>query len=171
MFNHKSYQFTASLIEVLLYMQQNSPYCILSAFVKSLTGFTITDAVNLEETEPILMIETMNMLEYYEPVSLVHSLSNESDHTCTMKSCPAFWTSGSSDHLGFVAKSPTDALTFLNNSTGKCFLFPDTHTGPDLLCFLQDKETKELILLVLQIKILESLQAEAWLKALESVIP
>jgi len=88
-----------------------------------------------------------------------------------MKSCPVSWTSGSSDRLGFVAKSPTDVLTFLNDPAGKCFLFPDTHMGPDLLCFLQDEETKELILLMLQAKIPEFLGAQAWRFALESVTP
>ena len=333
MFDHKSYRPTASLIELLLYTQPNSPHRVLSAFVKSLTGFTITDAVDLEEREPALTVQTTKMLEYYEPVSLVHSLSKGSDRTCSVllirgvpdtiyplgtdlklclfdalirwrmgseatflpldgdmheiialgvghlekvgpsqtlepdtnypvylseplvvlqlssvfkmhsstgnkswmesafrtaqnrsslgfifekavplvlleafggkscilsdvfhcnqawgsrrvtlvslkrssdgvtKSCPVSWTSGSSDRLGFVAKSPTDVLTFLNDPTGKCFLFPDTHMGPDILCFLQDEETKELILLALQTKIVEFLGAQAWRFALESVTP
>ena len=88
-----------------------------------------------------------------------------------MKSYPVSWSSGSSDRLGFVAKSPTDVLKFLNDPAGKCFLFPDTHMGPDLLCFLQDEETKELILLTLQAKILKFLGAQAWRVALESVTP
>jgi hypothetical protein len=84
MFDHKSYRPTASLIELLLYTQLNSPHRVLSAFVKSLTGFTITDAVDLEEREPALTVQTTNMLEYYEPVSLVHSLSKGSDRTCSV---------------------------------------------------------------------------------------
>lgn len=84
MFNHKSYRPTASLIELLLYTQPNSRHRVLSAFVRRLTGFTLTDAVELEGREPALTVETMNMLEYYEPISLVHSLSKGSDSTCSV---------------------------------------------------------------------------------------
>lgn len=86
-----------------------------------------------------------------------------------MQTCPVSWTSGSSDRLGFKAMSPTDVLKFLNNPDGKAFLFPDNHMGPDLLCFLQDEESKELILLALQAKIVESLDARTWRSALNSV--
>ena len=88
-----------------------------------------------------------------------------------MQSCPISWTSGSSDRFGFNATSPADVLKFLNNPDGKCFLFPDNHMGPDLLCFLQDEETKELILLALQAKIAMSFDAQTWLSALDSVTP
>lgn len=88
-----------------------------------------------------------------------------------MQSCPVSWTSGSSDRLGYKANSPEDVLKFLNNPDGKCFLFPDNHMGPDLSCFLQDVETKELILLVLQSKLSETLKADIFLRALDSVNP
>ncbi len=88
-----------------------------------------------------------------------------------MQSCPVSWTSGSSDRLGYKATSPDDVVKFLNDPDGKCFLFPDTHMGPDLLCFLQDVETKELILLVLQSKLSKVLAADICLRALESVDP
>ena len=84
MFNHKSYRLTASLIELLLYTQSDSRHRILSAFARRLTGFTLTDAVELEEREPALTVETTDMFEYYEPVSLVHSLSKGSDRTCSV---------------------------------------------------------------------------------------
>jgi len=43
--------------------------------------------------------------------------------------------------------------------------------GPDLSCFLQDVETKELILLVLHSKLSETLKADIFLRALDSVNP
>jgi len=101
-------------------------------------------------------------------VTLV-SLKRRSDGV--MQSCPVSWTSGSSDRLGFKATSPTDVLNFLNNPDGKCFLFPDNHIGPDILYFLQDEETKELIILALQAKISTSLNARAWRSALDSTTP
>jgi len=88
-----------------------------------------------------------------------------------MQCCPVSWSSGSSDRLGYKAKSPTDVLDFLNNPDGKCFIFPDNHMGPDLLCFLQDEETKELILVALQAKISQSLDMGAWRSALDSITP
>jgi hypothetical protein len=74
-----------------------------------------------------------------------------------MYSCPVSWTSGSSDRLGFKATSPTQVIEFLNNPDGKCFLFPDTHMGPDLSWFFQDWETKELIFANGQGKLSETL--------------
>ncbi len=90
----------------------------------------------------------------------------------SMQCCPVSWISGSSDRLGFKAASPKDVLEFLNNPDGKCFLFPDNHMGPDLMCFLQDEETKELILVAVQARfIFPSLTASAWLSALETITP
>jgi hypothetical protein len=86
-----------------------------------------------------------------------------------MMCCPVSWTSGSSDQLGFRATSPTDVLNWLNNPDGKCFIFPDTHMGPDLLFFLQDEETKELILGAVQARIAHSLDTRAWRSALDSI--
>ena len=102
-------------------------------------------------------------------VTLV-SLKRTADDS--MQCCPVSWTSGGSDRLGFKAGSPKDVLEFLNNPDGKCFLFPDTHMGPDLMCFLQDEETKELILVAVQAKfIFPSLTVSDWLSALETVTP
>ncbi len=90
----------------------------------------------------------------------------------SMQCCPVSWTSGSSDRLGFKAASPKDVLEFLNNPDGKCFLFPDTHMSPDLMCFLQDEETKELILVAVQARfIFPSLKVSDWLSAIETVTP
>ncbi len=85
--------------------------------------------------------------------------------------CPVLWTLGSSDRLCFKTTSPNDIRKFLDNPDGKCFLFPDVHMGPNLMCFLQDQETKELILLLLQSKYLRYLTPENWLCALDSVKP
>jgi len=90
----------------------------------------------------------------------------------SMQCHPVSWTSGSSDRLGFRAASPKDVLEFLNNPDGKCFLFPDKHMGPDLMCFLQDEETKELILVAVQARfIFPSLTVSDWLSAIETVTP
>jgi hypothetical protein len=88
-----------------------------------------------------------------------------------LQSYPVSWSTGNSDRLGFKAKSPVDVLTFLDNPDGMAFLFPDTHMGLDLLCFLQDEETKELIVLALQAKISPQLNPRTWDSALNSVTP
>jgi len=88
-----------------------------------------------------------------------------------LQCCPVSFVLGSSDRLGYKAKSPQDVVEFLNNPDGKCFLFPDSHMSPDLLCFLQDAVTKELILLVLQSKLLKRLESDTCLGALASVNP
>jgi hypothetical protein len=101
-------------------------------------------------------------------VTLV-SLKQNADGT--MRCCPVSWTEGCSDRIGFKANSPTDVLKFFQDPNGKAFLFPDNHMGPDLMCFVQDQETKELILLALQSKIAESLNTAAWLNAVDSITP
>jgi len=89
----------------------------------------------------------------------------------TMLIHPVSWTSGSSDRFGFKAKSPNDVLAFYNDPEGKAFLFPDNHAGPDLFCFVQDEETKELILLALQAKVSPKVTSETWISALNFVTP
>ena len=86
-----------------------------------------------------------------------------------MQSFPVLWMSGSSDRLGFKATSPAQVIEFLNNPDGKCFLFPNNHMGPDLSCFLQDWETKELILANFQGKLSETLTPATWQRCLETV--
>ncbi|KAF8338350.1 hypothetical protein F5887DRAFT_1137571 [Amanita rubescens] len=88
-----------------------------------------------------------------------------------MQSRPVSWNEGSSDRLGLKAQSPTDVLNFLEDPDGKVFLFPDTHMGGDLLCVLQNPETRELILAVIQSKLTPELIATIWKKALDSVTP
>ncbi|KAM6498411.1 hypothetical protein JOM56_006359 [Amanita muscaria] len=310
------YRFTATLIELLLYAQSGSQHRVLTTLVHSLTRFTITDALELEEKEPPLATDTVTKIQSYGKISGVdrlfkqesrerlilslldvllrwrigsqpthlpiegdvheivalgigHLKTVESDKTLDSghysvylceplsvldlssafenyswtkkeewiasafrtarnnssrgfvfeevvllvllqifggKSCPlsdAFhcdqpwgwgsrnvtlvslkrgsddilqsspvsWTSGSSDRVGFKAASPTEVLQFLNNPDGKGFLFPDVHMGPDLLCFLQDVETSELILLAVQAKVSPTLVANAWRSALDSITP
>jgi hypothetical protein len=98
-------------------------------------------------------------------VSLKHRVDG------TMQSSPVSWLAGSSDRFSLKAKSPTDILAFLENPDGKVFLLPDIHMGPDLLCFLQDEETEELILLALQANISPSLVVQHWQSAVDSITP
>ncbi|KAF8351495.1 hypothetical protein F5887DRAFT_211424 [Amanita rubescens] len=308
------YRFTASLIELLLYIQPGSPHRILSAFAKSMTQFTITDAIDLEEEEPPLTDTTIDKIKGYgqlgavdrlfkdgnqgliqclfqalmrwrigseptwipiegdmhelvalgighlekvgsyrtldpntnypvylcEPLAVLNLCSGFNKHLLTqetwiteafrtarntsargtifeeavllvllrsfggkscalsdvfhtnqpwgsrkvtlvalkrttegsMQCCPVSWTTGSSDRLGFKAASPEHVLEFMNNPNGKCFVFPDEHMGPDLSFFFQDVETKELILVGLQGKlVLKPLNVSGWLMALKSITP
>jgi hypothetical protein len=87
-------------------------------------------------------------------------------HQC----CPVSWNTGSSNCFGFKVKSPANIVEFLNDLKGKPFLFLNNHMGPDLTYFLQDKQTKELILVVLQAKLHQDLDAGMWQKALTSVV-
>jgi len=83
----------------------------------------------------------------------------------------ASWTSGSSDRFGLKAQSVEDVLAFFADPKGKCFLFPHNHMGPDVICFLKDKETSELIILLLQARARPTLDSKTWLKSLETVTP
>jgi hypothetical protein len=87
-----------------------------------------------------------------------------------MYSCPVSWTEGSSDCLGFKARSPADVLEFLADPKGKTFLFPCTHMGPDVVCFGVDEEGG-IIAFLLQGKKTAKLSAETQIKAANSVAP
>src|SRR6266545_2979249 len=83
MLNHFSYRFTAALIElVILSAQPNSRHCILSAFVHSLTGFTLTDAIDLEEREESLTTATCDQMRYYKQVAEVDRFFEKSGGMC-----------------------------------------------------------------------------------------
>jgi hypothetical protein len=88
-----------------------------------------------------------------------------------MQRCPLSWSAGSSDHLGLKAKSSIEVLRFLDNPDGKPFLFPDTHMCPDVICFIQNKETTELIPLALQSKVKAKMNVRLWLAAVNSLLP
>ncbi|KAF8517282.1 hypothetical protein BU17DRAFT_91994 [Hysterangium stoloniferum] len=103
-------------------------------------------------------------------VTLV-SLKRGVDEDDILQSCLVSWNAGSSDRFGFKAGSPDDVLAFLQDPDRKAFHFPDTHMGLDLLCFLQDEETMELIILALQAKVSPTLKADTWQDAINSLIP
>ncbi|KAF8510678.1 hypothetical protein BU17DRAFT_97886 [Hysterangium stoloniferum] len=88
-----------------------------------------------------------------------------------MQCSPASWKAGNSDRLGVKASSPKDVLAFLHDPDGKPFLLPDIHMGPDVLCTVQDEETKELIILAVQAKVSPILNAQKWRDAIISVTP
>lgn len=88
-----------------------------------------------------------------------------------MQCCPVSWNEGISNRIGFKAHSPTDVLKIFQDPDGKAFLFPDNHMGPDLMCFVLDQQTKELILLTLQSKMAASLNAPTWSNAVNSITP
>lgn len=87
-----------------------------------------------------------------------------------VQSNPVSWQTGSSDRLGLKANSPADVLSFLHNPNGKAFLFPHAHIKPGLMCYLQDEETKELIVVALQGEI-SSLDVTTWESSIKSLTP
>ena len=87
-----------------------------------------------------------------------------------LRCCPVSWNEGASDRFGLKALSPTQVLEFFRNPDGRPFLFPDVHMGPDLACFLQDEQTKEIILFLEQSKI-SDMDPETWMSAINSVTP
>lgn len=98
-------------------------------------------------------------------VSLVSLVERNGVMQCT----PASWTKRSSDRLGLKAESPRDVLAFLKDPQGRTFLLPDDHMGPDLLCFLQDTDTKDLIILLLQTKLKKSHNQSSFREATNSL--
>jgi hypothetical protein len=74
-----SHRLTASLIELLLFHDdENVPrHRIFSAFAKHLTGFTMSDANDLEDEEGPIPLDVLNKLNHYGPITDVKRLFME----------------------------------------------------------------------------------------------
>jgi hypothetical protein len=64
-----SYRLTASLIELFLYSKDVPRHRVLTLFVEHLTGFKITDAVELEAAEPPISPDLLLKFESYGPLT------------------------------------------------------------------------------------------------------
>ena len=142
---------------------------------RSTKGFILEDAAALMlvlmfggQSRPLSDVFRCNQPWGSRKVSLV-SLKLRGDGV--MQCCPVSWNSGSSDCWGYKASSPADVLAFFDNPNGKAFLFPNDHMGPDLLFFLRDEDSGELILVGLQTKFKGSFDNTTWLSALNSIMP
>ena len=86
--NYYSYRFTASLIELLLFTEATSPHRVLSAFIYALTGFHVTDAIDLEEEEPPLTNGIPEHIRnYYGPVGEEDRLFGKLNGKCNVLLC------------------------------------------------------------------------------------
>ena len=74
-----SHRPTASIIELLLYSENVPRHRVLTAFVKHLTGFTITDAIDLEEQEGHITSDLAEKIRTYGRLGLVKRLFEESN--------------------------------------------------------------------------------------------
>ncbi|KAF8497010.1 hypothetical protein BU17DRAFT_72416 [Hysterangium stoloniferum] len=128
-----------------------------SAHNASVLGYVFEQAILL------MLMETFG--GEFKPLSHAFRCSE------SLESRKSSWKTGNSDRLGLKANSPEDVLAFLHDPDGKPFLFPDNHMGPDVMCTLQDKETKELIILAVQAKVSPTLNAQKWRNAIISVTP
>jgi len=77
--NSNSHRLTASLIELYLHSPDAPRHRILSEFVKYLTGFTITDAIELEDEEGPIPEELLKKIQLFGPLCPVNHLFEEPD--------------------------------------------------------------------------------------------
>ncbi|KAF8523105.1 hypothetical protein BU17DRAFT_64002 [Hysterangium stoloniferum] len=190
---------TASLIELFICLENVPRRRVLTSFAERLTGFKVTDTIKLEDDEPPISPELSKLILDYRPISELDHALNENNreeliqclveilmrwtlgseptiiaiktHLHDIICYPVSWKTGNSDRLGLKANSPEDVLAFLHDPDGKPFLLPGNHIGPDVLCTLQDKETKELIILAVQAKVSPTLNAQKWRDGINSVMP
>ena len=86
--NYHSYRFTASLIELLLFTQSTSRHRVLSAFIYALTGFRVTDTIDLEEDEPPLTNGiSEHIANFYGPVGDEDRLFGKLKGRCNVLLC------------------------------------------------------------------------------------
>jgi hypothetical protein len=87
-----------------------------------------------------------------------------------MLGCQSSFNAGGSDRYGYKASSPADVVNFFYDPKGRSCLLPDNNAGPDVMAFVRDEETKELLLL-LQSKATPELDSGTWLSAINSTRP
>jgi hypothetical protein len=88
-----------------------------------------------------------------------------------MFGCHSSFHTGASDRYGYKASSPANVVDFLYNPKGRPCLLPDKQMGPDVIAFLRDEESEELLLLLLQSKATPKLDPGTWLSAINSTLP
>ena len=74
-----SYRFTASVIELLLSEQSVPRHRVLTEFIEKTTGFTLTDAKDLEDKEPPLSKELMKKIRKYGPITSAGALFEQNN--------------------------------------------------------------------------------------------
>ncbi|KAF8309783.1 hypothetical protein F5887DRAFT_1091838 [Amanita rubescens] len=95
------YRLTASLIELLLYSENVPRHRILTLFAEHLTGFKITDAIDLEAGEPPISPDLYRKIKTYQPlIGLDHlvkegELSNRMELIECLADALMRWTLGS----------------------------------------------------------------------------
>jgi len=83
-FDIVSHRLTASLLELLLWEGSPVPrHRVLTSFAERLTGFKITDAIELEDIEPDIPLELSQKIANYHPIhELNRLLRNRPDSRC-----------------------------------------------------------------------------------------
>jgi hypothetical protein len=72
-----SYCLMASLIEIFLHLENVPRHCVLTTFAKRLTGFKITDTIELEAGEPHISPNLDRMINSYQPLTELRRLFKE----------------------------------------------------------------------------------------------
>ena len=72
-----SYRLTASLIEIFLHSKNVPRHRIVTSFAERLTGFKITDAIDLEAGEPHISSDLDEKIKSYRPLTLLRCLFEE----------------------------------------------------------------------------------------------
>ena len=97
-----SYRLTASLLELLLWEGSPVPrHRVLTSFAERLTGFKITDAIELEDIEPDIPLELSQKIANCNPIhELNRLLGNQPDSQCDTSFTVA-WTNQRFDRSAF----------------------------------------------------------------------
>lgn len=69
-----SYRLTASLIEIFLHSDNVPRHRVLTLFAEHLTGFKITNAIELEAGEPPIFPDLVDKIKSYQPLTELRRL-------------------------------------------------------------------------------------------------
>lgn len=82
-----SYRFTASVIELLLYEENVPRHRVLTQFIAHTTGFTPTDATDLEEGEAPISQALFGKIASYGQITSAERLFHQNDGHGEYYSC------------------------------------------------------------------------------------
>jgi hypothetical protein len=104
--------------------------------------------------------------EMFELVTVVKSEKNQPQVSVVTPS------SGPSSNIGLSPHSNTEVLEWIStNSLSYPFCFPPESFGPDILCFLQSKQSGKLLLVLIQAKHYKKVEKQDLIEGVRTVTP
>ena len=106
----------------------------------------------------------------HENFELVTVFATDDEHRPQVEVIMPF--SGPSSTFGFLARSNEEVLDWISTNEDRCaFCFPPDSFGPDLLCFVRSKESRKLLLVLIQAKFCNRVNKRELIEGIRTITP